>query len=182
MIRIPRPNPCVAVLIDLDNIELREGKRVRINWHRFFKELDNYRIHRAIAYKPERFLSERMKSFYLRSGLELYPTTGNSDAWFLADSIRLAHRVDSVIFLTGDICVLPFIPLLEATGVSVEIRAWRKNTSKLLIDSIQRFVPLSDDIISNSNGSKPSTPPLAHPIEDYTNSNGRSFRRNGQQR
>ncbi|MCA9214519.1 MAG: hypothetical protein KDB27_15715 [Planctomycetales bacterium] len=150
MIKFQRSDPSVVVLVDLDNIELHGGQRIRISWDRFFKGLNEYRIYRAIGYKPERFLSPAMKSFYYRSGLEVCPTVGNADSWFLADSIRLANRVDLVIFLTGDICTLPFIPLLEATGVSVEIHAWRNSVSRRLIDSVRRFVPLSEEIISTS--------------------------------
>jgi uncharacterized LabA/DUF88 family protein len=151
----------VAVLVDVQNLyySAKHLYSSRINFKNLLKlAVNNRLLTRAIAYVITSEENEKEKEFFdavNQAGFEIKEKElqtffggakkGDWDLGIAMDAIRLGNKVDSVILASGDGDYVPVVNYLQqALGCLVEVVAFKKTTSKHLIEIADDFINIED--------------------------------------
>jgi len=168
----------VGVLVDIQNMYY--SSKVLYKKKTNFKEIlkgatDGRKLIRAIAYgvKTEEGLEEKFFDSLEKAGYEVKSKDlqifrggmkkGDWDVGIAIDAIKLANNLDVIVLVSGDGDYQPLVQYLQYNkGVRVEVMAFKKSCSHLLIDVADDFIDLGMSpkfLIANrkkkANGKKP---------------------------
>lgn len=151
----------VAILVDVQNLYY-SGKNLynsRVNYKNLLKHvLQNRVLVRAIAYVIN--ADENKENVFFTAlhdaGFEVKEKPlqtfyggakkGDWDLGIAMDAIRLGHKVDSIILVSGDGDFKPVVNYLQqALGCLVEVVAFKKTANKDLIELADDFVDIEKD-------------------------------------
>lgn len=154
----------VVVLVDVQNLyySARNLYHSRVNFKNLLKlVVANRTLTRAIAYviKSEEGKEEDFFEALNAAGFEIKEKKlqifyggakkGDWDIGIAMDAIRLGHKVDSIILISGDGDYIPVVNYLQqALGCLVEIAAFRRTANKELTEMADDFINIEDNIRS----------------------------------
>src|SRR5690606_6152250 len=73
---------------------------------------------------------------------------GDWDVGIAMDAVRLGHKVDSIILVSGDGDFKPVVNYLQQSlGCLVEVAAFKKTANKELIEMADDFINIEDNMI-----------------------------------
>lgn len=151
----------VGVFIDVQNMyySAKQMYGAKVNFKEILKEAVKGRnLVRAIAYvikadiKEEQGFFEALKNigFEVKSkDLQIFyggQKKGDWDIGIAMDTIELAHKLDTIILVSGDGDFAPLVQHLKrAIGCRVEIIAFGKSASAKLIEEADEFTDLDEN-------------------------------------
>ncbi len=148
----------VGILVDIQNMyyssKVLYGKKT--NFQEILKVATNGRkLIRAIAYgiKTEEGLEEKFFESLSKVGYEVRTKDlqvfrggmkkGDWDVGITIDAIKLADNLDVIVLVSGDGDYEPLVRYLQYNkGVRVEIMAFKKSSSHLLLEAADDFIDL----------------------------------------
>jgi len=151
----------VGVFVDVQNLyySARNLYKSKINFKELLKEaVAGRKLIRAIAYSI-RAGEKDEDSFYKaleEIGFEVKAKQlqifyggnkkGDWDVGIAMDAIELAHRLDTIVLISGDGDFIPLVQhLRRALGCRVEVAAFGKSCSTKLSEEADRFVDLDQN-------------------------------------
>jgi len=157
------PNQRVAILVDVQNMyySAKNLYKSRVHFKHLLKLLVSDRIlTRAIAYVIKADPTEKKNEFFdalNEAGFEVKEKNlqvffggakkGDWDLGIAMDAIRLGHKVDSIILVSGDGDFVPVVNYLQqALGCLVEVAAFKKTANHQLVEICDDFVNIEDNI------------------------------------
>lgn len=160
---VRNPDQRIAVLVDVQNLyySAKNLYKARINFKNLLSLVVAKRILvRAIAYVIKAEPDEREQEFFEalnNAGFEVREKNlqvffggakkGDWDIGIAMDAIRLGHKVDSIILVSGDGDFKPVVNYLQqALGCLVEVVAFKKTSNHELIEMSDDFVNIEDNI------------------------------------
>lgn len=159
---VKNPDQRVVVLVDVQNMyySARNLYRAKVNFKNLLRLVVAGRtLTRAIAYvikaseeKEEDFFEAlHSAGFEIKEkNLQVFyggAKKGDWDVGIAMDAIRLGHKVDSIILVSGDGDFKPVVNYLQqALGCLVEIAAFRRTANKEIIEIADDFINIEDDI------------------------------------
>lgn len=169
------PNQRVAVLVDVQNLyySAKNLYAARINFKNLLKLAVSDRIlTRAIAYVIKADQGSGELDFFEalnnagfevnEKELQIFAGGAKKGDWDLGiamDAIRLGHKVDSVILVSGDGDFKPVVNYLQQSlGCLVEIVAFKQTTNHELIEIADDFIDIEEyqsDLLFKSKLVKP---------------------------
>ena len=157
---VKNPNQRVAVLVDVQNLyySARNLYRARVSFKNLLKLIVADRtLVRAIAYvikagedkEDEFFEALNAAGFEIKEKkLQVFyggAKKGDWDIGIAMDAIRLGHKVDSIILVSGDGDYMPVVNYLQqALGCLVEIAAFRRTANKELTTMADDFTNIEE--------------------------------------
>ncbi len=148
----------VGVFVDVQNLyySAKNLYNTKVNFREILKSaVSGRQLIRAIAYvikadvKDESNFFEALENIgYEVKAKDLQVFIGGAkkgdwDIGIAMDAIELAHRLDTIVIISGDGDFLPLLQhLRRALGCRVEVIAFGKTTSKKLIEEADNFVDL----------------------------------------
>lgn len=149
----------VAMLVDVQNLyySAKHLFNKKVNFSEILKQGVAGRIlTRAIAYVIKTDVVDKEKDFFealnkigfdvKTKDIQVFPggaKKGDWDVGICMDAIRLGHKVDSMILVSGDGDYRPLVTYLQQShGCSVEGMAFSKTTSHLLSEVLDDFIDL----------------------------------------
>ena len=162
MSAIKHPSQRVAVFIDTQNL-YHTAKQVynnaRVHFGRVVEEAVGDRsLVRAIAYvittetRDEANFFEALEKLGIEiktKDLQIFYDGSKKADWDVSiaiDAIRIAHKVDSVVLVSGDGDFVPLAQHLKQMGVQVEVACFDKSVSARLKEEADIFLDLSGDL------------------------------------
>lgn len=150
----------VAVLVDIQNLyySAKNLYNSRVNYKNLLSLVVQDRLLvRAIAYaiKAEESKESEFFDALHNAGFEVKEKNlqiflggakkGDWDIGIAMDAIRLGHKVDSIILISGDGDFRPVVNYLQQSlGCLVEVVAFKKTTNKELIEIADDFINIED--------------------------------------
>lgn len=145
-------NQTVAILVDGNNIELGlktlvGNRNALVDFDSLVpKLLDGRGLSRLIYFREgvsiSEKLAERLLSFYHGS---VVPCHKSADIPLTIKATQIARKVDTIIILSGDSDYVELVRHLKGEGVRVEIAAVESSTAQILIDEVERFIPITEE-------------------------------------
>lgn len=142
----------VAILVDGNNIEislhnLMGSEDFMINFDTLIPQLlDGRGLNRLIYFREgssiSNKLAERLHKHYYGSVVPCYK---GADIPLSIKATQLAHKVDTIIILSGDADYVELVRHLKSEGVRVEIAAVERTTAQILMDEADYFTPITKD-------------------------------------
>lgn len=136
----------VAILIDGNNMERSIHAEVghesaMLNYDSLIPKLvANRSLNRLIYFREGRAISsklaERLHNNYHGS---VRPCHKSADIPLSIKATQLAHKVDTIIILSGDADYVELVTHLKSEGVRVEIAALEATTAAILLDEADHF-------------------------------------------
>lgn len=152
----------VAVLVDVQNLyySAKNLYNARVNYKNLLQTLIQKRLLvRAIAYVINADDSKENDFFNAlnNAGFEVKEKNlqvflggakkGDWDIGIAMDAIRLGHKVDSIILVSGDGDFKPVVNYLQQSlGCLVEVVAFKKTANKELIEIADDFINIEDNM------------------------------------
>lgn len=151
----------VVVLVDVQNLyyTARNVFHSRINYKNLLDLATAGRVlTRAIAYAVNTETNDRETDFFealhnagfdvKEKELQIFADGSKKADWDIGiamDAIRLGHKVDSVILVSGDGDYVPVVTYLQQSlGCLVEVIAFKRSSSHLLVEACDDFIPIED--------------------------------------
>jgi uncharacterized LabA/DUF88 family protein len=154
------PQQRVAVLVDVQNLYYSAQAlfKTKINYKNLLQLCVQGRVlTRSIAYtirtdetrEQNFFEALNMAGFEVKEkDLQVFYTgakKGDWDVGIAMDAIRLGHKVDSIVIVSGDGDFKPVVHYLQdALGCLVEIISFKQTTNKELIEIANDFIDIAD--------------------------------------
>ncbi|MDX1683870.1 MAG: NYN domain-containing protein [Saprospiraceae bacterium] len=145
-------NQSVAILVDGNNIEMAlkdmvGDRNALVDFDSLVpKLLDGRGLNRLIYFREgvsiSAKLAERLLNFYHGSVVPCYKS---ADIPLTIKATQIARKVDTIIILSGDSDYVELVRHLKGEGVRVEIAAVEKSTAQILIDEVERFIPITEE-------------------------------------
>ncbi|MBW2063317.1 MAG: NYN domain-containing protein [Deltaproteobacteria bacterium] len=151
----------VAILIDEANIHItcKNLYSSPINYQSIMEKLNHRQIVRAIVYLVDS--PEVDKSAFIRKlsflnyevktkAVKCYANGKRKADWDVGitiDAVSLAEKVDVITLVTGDGDYEPLVHYLKSKGVKVEVMGFPLMTSRDLINAVDKFIPITEDLI-----------------------------------
>jgi len=159
---LKHPEQRVGVFIDVQNLYY-SAKNIygrKVNFGNIVKEaLAGRKLIRAIAYvvrtesKEEQPFFEALYNQGIETrekDLQIFSTGMKKADWdvgLAVDAIRLAPSLDAIVIVSGDGDYLPLVEYLQkSAGKQVEVAAFGETTSTKLVDEVDDFINLSEDL------------------------------------
>jgi uncharacterized LabA/DUF88 family protein len=160
---VKNPDQRVAILVDVQNLyySAKNLYKSRVNYKRLLTLVLAKRILvRAIAYvikaEPDAKENEFFDALY-NAGFEVKEKDlqvffggakkGDWDIGIAMDAIRLGHKVDSVILISGDGDFRPVVNYLQQSlGCLVEIVAFKKTANRELVEMADDFTDIENHV------------------------------------
>src|SRR3989339_995765 len=154
------PDQRVGIFVDVQNMyhSAKNLYNARVNFKEILKAgLPNRKLVAAIAYvitsptKEEAPFFEALdKSGYKvkTKDLQIFPGGAKKADWdvgLAVDAIRMSHKLDVVILVSGDGDYIPMAEYLQNNGTQVEAIAFGESSSRNLIEKVDDFTDLSKD-------------------------------------
>jgi uncharacterized LabA/DUF88 family protein len=154
------PEQRIGVLVDIQNMYY--SSKVLYKKKTNFKEILNSavgdrKLIRAIAYgvKTEEGLEEKFFDSLGKVGYEVKTKDlqifkggmkkGDWDVGIAIDAIKLANNLDVIVLVSGDGDYEPLVRYLQYNkGIRVEVMAFKKSSSHLLLDVADDFIDLGE--------------------------------------
>jgi len=154
------PEQRIGVLVDIQNMYY--SSKVLYKKKTNFKEIlkgavGGRKLIRAIAYgvKTEEGLEEKFFDSLGNAGYEVKTKDlqifkggmkkGDWDVGIAIDAIKLANNLDVIVLVSGDGDYEPLVRYLQYNkGVRVEVMAFKKSSSHLLLDVADDFIDLGE--------------------------------------
>jgi uncharacterized LabA/DUF88 family protein len=157
---VRNPDQRVAVLVDVQNLyySAKNLYKARVNYKNLLQMVVFKRVLvRAIAYviraedskENEFFEAVHAAGFEVKEkNLQIFlggAKKGDWDVGMAMDAIRLGHKVDSVILVSGDGDFKPLVNYLQQSlGCLVEVAAFKKTANKELTEMADDFINIED--------------------------------------
>lgn len=145
-------NQSVAILVDGNNVELALKKQVGdrnalVDFDSLVpKLLDGRGLNKLIYFREgvsiSSKLAERLLNFYHGSVVPCYKS---ADIPLTIKATQIARKVDTIIIMSGDSDYIELVRHLKGEGVRVEIAAVKDSTAQVLIDEVERFIPITEE-------------------------------------
>jgi hypothetical protein len=140
----------VAILVDGNNIEISlhhmlGSDDIMINFDTLIPKLLNGRgLNRLIYFREGESISnklaDRLHKYYYGSVVPCYK---GADIPLSIKATQLAHKVDTIIILSGDADYVELVRHLKSEGVRVEIAAVEQTTAEILVEEADYFTPIT---------------------------------------
>ena len=174
----------IAVLVDIQNMfySAKAHFKGKLNYDKLLDGLSEDReLVRATAYVVER-PDVNQEGFYdalNRFGYDIQrrtaknkvkdgtviPVKGSYEVMLAADAIVIAPKVDTIVLVTGDGSYAYLAKTLRSLGVRVEVASFEGSTSKELLDEVDGFIYITQDmVISKNEVARPT--PIPEEFED----------------
>ena len=151
----------VGVLVDVSNMyhSAKNLYHKKVNFeHILDKAVASRKLIRATAYVVKSDSDDEMSFFEALSqqgfevkikDLQIFSTGMKKADWdvgIAVDAIKLGHKLDVVVLVTGDGDYIPLVNFLQNTqGCLVEVMGFKQTTSSKLIEEADDFIDLSQD-------------------------------------
>ena len=152
----------VAVFVDVSN--LYHSAKHLYNKKVSFPNLLNIavgdrKLVRAIAYGIRSDINEQKKFFDILKkfgyevklkDLQVFPGGAKKGDWDIGiamDMIALSPKVDVEVLISGDGDFVDLVKHLQSKGVFVEAISFPKSTNEDLIKSVDRYIPIEEDLL-----------------------------------
>lgn len=142
----------VAILVDGNNIEISihhmlGSDDTMINFDTVIPKLLNGRGLKRMIYFREgesisHKLAERLHKHFYGSVVPCYK---GADIPLSIKATQLAHKVDTIIILSGDADYVELVRHLKSEGVRVEIAAVEHSTAEILVEEADYFTPITKE-------------------------------------
>jgi len=152
----------IGIFVDVQNMfySARTLYQSKVDYGKLLEELVNGRkLVRAIAYvvqKPDvdqrGFLEALRRAGFEARVKELTvrddgSTRGDWDVGLTVDALSLAHRLDTIVLVTGDGDFVPLANALKQRGCRVEVISFEQTTSNELIRNCDEFTAISQNVL-----------------------------------
>lgn len=159
---IKHPDQRVGVFIDVQNLyySAKNLYKKKVNFGNIVQEaVAGRKLIRAIAYvvrtesQDEQPFFEALYNLGIETRekeLQIYNSGLKKADWdvgLAVDAIRLAPSLDAVVIVSGDGDYLPLVEYLQkSTGKQVEVATFGQTASTRLIEEVDDFMDLSEDV------------------------------------
>ena len=172
---IRHPEQRVAIIIDTQNLyhSAKNLYKAKVNFAAVVKAaLGERKLIRAISYVVNTESGEEQPFFEAleKVGIEIKTKDlqifyggakkADWDVGMVVDAIQLSHKVDAIVFATGDGDFIPAVEYIKGQGCQVEAITFGRSASSGLRDVVDDFIDMDEDPqefllgYRNSRGSK----------------------------
>jgi len=152
----------VGIFVDVQNMfySARTLHQSKVDYSKLLGALvAGRKLVRAIAYvvqKPDvdqkGFLEALRRAGYEIRVRELMlrddgSARGDWDVGITIEALAMAHKLDTVVLVTGDGDFVPLVDALRKQGCRVEIVSFEQSTSNELIRSSHEFIPITSEVL-----------------------------------
>jgi len=158
---LKHPDQRVGVFIDVQNMyySAKNLFNKKVNFGNIVIEaVAERKLIRAIAYvvrtesKEEQPFFDALYNLGIETrekNLQVYTSGFKKADWdvgLAVDAIRLASSLDAITIVSGDGDYLPLVEYLQSMGKQVEVLAFGKTASSRLVEQVDDFIDLSEDM------------------------------------
>lgn len=157
---IRHPNQRVAIFIDTQNLyhSAKNLYKAKVNFaHVIEAALGDRQLIRAISYVVNTESGEELPFFDAleKVGIEIKTKDlqifyggakkADWDVGMVVDAIKLAHKVDAVVFATGDGDFVPGVEYIQSMGCQVEGITFGRSASSAFKNAVDDFIDLDEE-------------------------------------
>lgn len=168
---IRHPDQRVAIIIDTQNLyhSAKNLYKKKVHFANVVKEaLGQRKLIRAAAYVVNTESGEEQPFFEAleKAGIEIKTKDlqifyggakkADWDVGMVVDAIKLAHKVDAVVFATGDGDFVPGVEYIQSMGCQVEGITFGRSASAAFKAAVDDFIDLDEDPKKFLLGQRPS--------------------------
>ncbi len=154
---IRHPDQRVAILIDTQNLyhSAKNLYKAKVNFAAVVKTaLGNRKLIRAVSYVVNTESGEESAFFEAleKVGIEIKTKDlqifyggakkADWDVGMAVDAIKLAHKVDAIVLVTGDGDFIPLVEYVKSQGCQVEAITFGRSASSKLRDTVDDFIDM----------------------------------------
>lgn len=172
---IKHPEQRVAIIIDTQNLyhSAKNLYRAKVNFGKVVEEaVSGRRLVRAISYVVNTEGGEESAFFEAleKLGIEIKTKDlqifyggakkADWDVGMVVDAIKLSHKVDAIVFATGDGDFIPAVEYIKAQGCQVEAISFGRSSSSGLKEAVDDFIDMDEqpnDFLINYRGGRKRT-------------------------
>ena len=167
---IRHPEQRVAILIDTQNLyhSAKNLYHAKVNFGAVVKAaLGNRKLIRAVSYVVNTESGEEAPFFEAleKVGIEIKTKDlqifyggakkADWDVGMAVDAIKLAHKVDAIVLVTGDGDFIPLVEYVKSQGCQVEAITFGRSASGKLRETVDDFIDMDDNPNAYLIGYKP---------------------------
>jgi uncharacterized LabA/DUF88 family protein len=167
---IRHPEQRVAILIDTQNLyhSAKNLYKAKVNFGAVVKTaLGGRKLIRAVSYVVNTESGEEGAFFEAleKVGIEIKTKDlqifyggakkADWDVGMAVDAIKLAHKVDAIVLVTGDGDFIPLVEYVKSQGCQVEAITFGRSASSKLRETVDDFIDMDDNPHSYLIGFKP---------------------------
>jgi uncharacterized protein (TIGR00288 family) len=167
---IKHPEQRVAILIDTQNLyhSAKNLYHAKVNFGAVVKTaLGNRKLIRAVSYVVNTEGGEETAFFEAleKVGIEIKTKDlqifyggakkADWDVGMAVDAIKLAHKVDAIVLVTGDGDFIPLVEYVKSQGCQVEAITFGRSASGKLRETVDDFIDMDDNPNAYLIGYKP---------------------------
>ena len=157
---IRHPEQRVAIIIDTQNLyhSAKNLYKAKVNFGAVVEAaLGDRKLVRAVAYVVNTESGEEQPFFEAleKVGIEIKTKDlqiffggakkADWDVGMVVDAIKLSHKVDAIVFATGDGDFIPAVEYIKAQGCQVESITFGRSASSALRAAVDDFIDLDED-------------------------------------
>lgn len=157
---IRHPEQRVAILIDTQNLyhSAKNLYKAKVNFGNVVKTaLGERRLIRALSYVVNTESGEETAFFEAleKLGIEIKTKDlqifyggakkADWDVGMAIDAIKLAHKVDAIVLVTGDGDFIPLVEYVKSQGCQVEAITFGRSASSKLREVVDDFIDMDED-------------------------------------
>ncbi len=157
---IRHPEQRVAILIDTQNLyhSAKNLYKSKVNFAAVVKTaLGNRKLIRAVSYVVNTESGEETAFFEAleKIGIEIKTKDlqifyggakkADWDVGMAVDAIKLAHKVDAIVLVTGDGDFIPLVEYVKSQGCQVEAITFGRSASGRLRETVDDFIDMDDN-------------------------------------
>lgn len=167
---IRHPEQRVAILIDTQNLyhSAKNLYKAKVNFGAVVKTaLGNRKLIRAVSYVVNTEGGEESAFFEAleKVGIEIKTKDlqifyggakkADWDVGMAVDAIKLAHKVDAIVLVTGDGDFIPLVEYVKSQGCQVEAITFGRSASGKLRETVDDFIDMDENPNAYLIGYKP---------------------------
>ncbi len=167
---IKHPEQRVAILIDTQNLyhSAKNLYKSKVNFGAVVKTaLANRKLIRAVSYVVNTESGEETAFFEAleKVGIEIKTKDlqifyggakkADWDVGMAVDAIKLAHKVDAIVLVTGDGDFIPLVEYVKSQGCQVEAITFGRSASGKLRETVDDFIDMDENPSNYLIGYKP---------------------------
>lgn len=157
---IRHPDQRVAIIIDTQNLyhSAKNLYKAKVNFANVVKAaLGDRKLIRAISYVVNTESGEEQPFFEAleKVGIEIKTKDlqifyggakkADWDVGMCVDAIKLAHKVDAIVFATGDGDFIPAVEYIKSQGCQVESITFGRSASSALREAVDDFIDMDEN-------------------------------------
>jgi len=157
---IRHPEQRVAIIIDTQNLyhSAKNLYKAKVNFANVVgAALGDRKLVRAISYVVNTESGEEQPFFEAleKVGIEIKTKDlqifyggakkADWDVGMVVDAIKLSHKVDAIVFATGDGDFIPAVEYIKAQGCQVEVITFGRSASSALRTACDDFIDMDED-------------------------------------